>query len=520
MSHLKLSLIVVILFTCLGLSAQNIANQYFIYSTNPQDNVAVLNAANVLSSNVIEFSEPNQHLALLEWDGNPFVYGSINVNSMVQIMSITQGDSNEPKPIDIDGGTLNAPHNPIKGSGTIGSTDNCYPTNSSFNQAGNVTKVGIFDTGLNYIDAQNQGYEFKYVTEIGAEGVQDENGHGTHVGTIIDGIYHRYMPNDPLHYVIGSSFDQNGQSTLFNLISSIEDALHLGGIDIMNFSFSYPSSGSEEGDAFYLLLNSAIADDVLFVSAAGNDDYNLDNNTSSTPGVPGDNGIHTYFPAAFTLDNVLGVGSYICGSKGTKLKSYFSNFGTTSIDFAAPGESIIGLNENNEFVAMSGTSQATAMVTGAAAVLKSKFNHLKPEELKCVLINFGEDAYNLQSQFKYGKTLSIENFINEVEIICSEESGNGNMGGSSSNEILIKSIKLSPVPFVDILNIQYIANMNSDVTFQVYGINGQLVSSNKEQALKGNNDFTINFNNIAYNNQYILRIISNDRIETRKISRF
>ena len=63
----------------------------------------------------------------------------------------------------------------------------------------------------------------------------------------------------------------------------------------------------------------------VFVAAAGN--HSNDN----------DNPQHAYYPASFTLPNLIGVASV--GPSGTL--SGFSNYGNSTIELGAPGESIL-----------------------------------------------------------------------------------------------------------------------------------------------------------------------------------
>ena len=519
MIKFTLTLALTILLSSLGLNAQNnIDNQYFVYTTHKEDHAAVDNAAFLLNSIVLEYSGPEQHLALLEWDGTPIIDGAYTLNTMVDIMEKIKGNTPTPPIPDVDGGTINEDFNPIKGPGSSTAKNRCYaPLQSADLNAAQGVTIGIFDTGLNYEIAQNNGYNFESVLPLGGD-VTDSHGHGTHIGTIIDDIYHKYIKNIPLNYVIGSSFDENGQSTLFNLVASVEDAMHIGGIDVMNFSFSY-TGDTPEGDAFYLLLDSPIAEDILFVTAAGNDAFDLDGNT---PAGGASNQLLTYFPAAFDLPNILSVGSFGCGGKQIKIKSDFSNYGTTSVDFGAPGEDIKGLDEKGELVAMSGTSQATAVVSGTATVALALNDHLTTEELKCALISFGDDTPSFALEFKYARAVNVNNIIAADIPACTLQNEQGQSGGglTSSSEEIYLSTNIFPNPISDILHIEYSASVDSELTFEVYSFNGQLISTIREQAYKGNNDFSINFNNITFNNQYILRIISNDKIDTRKISRF
>lgn len=501
------------MFAYFGLNAQNIDNQFFVYTENPQANAAVFNAANLLSSVVVEYSGPNQHLALLEWDGNPFTYGSLTINSMVQIMSVIKGNTTEPKPVEIDGGTLNRLYNPSKSipSGKGGNCSNSGPTPKV---NGTAVTMGIFDTGLNYDVAIHQGYRFSHVTEIGGS-VTDNHGHGTHVGTIIDEVYHDYVENNDLSYVIGSSFDNQGQSTLYGLVSSVEDALHLGGIDIMNFSFTYPVDvgSSEQTDAFYLLLSSSIAQDVLFVCAAGNDNVNID------PNSPVDADKRIYYPAAFSLPTVLSVGSYYCLAPNLSKKSTFSNYGTETVDFAAPGENIMAMDHEGAMVPMTGTSQATAIVSASAAVLKSKFPQFEAEMIKCVLLTMGNPSQYLNQYFKYGRELDLKNILNSTQVICNPEPS-PLLGLALNNTVTTSSpIVASPNPFVNDVTISVVSEVKTDALFEVFDISGSLVLSFKDQLQRGSNELNVNFDNVAHSNQYIIRIITDDNIHTTRLVR-
>ncbi len=109
--------------------------------------------------------------------------------------------------------------------------------------------------------------------------------------------------------------------------------------------------------------------DVLFITGAGNNSRNL-----------------KYFPAApasYDIDNMLVVGST---DKYGGL-SYFSNYGVKSVDIAAPGSSIYSTIRNNKYFYMSGTSIASAVVSGVAAEVWSNYPHLSAQQVKEVLLS-------------------------------------------------------------------------------------------------------------------------------------
>jgi subtilisin family serine protease len=91
--------------------------------------------------------------------------------------------------------------------------------------------------------------------------------------------------------------------------------------------------------------------DMLFVVASGNDGNDIDNELS-------------IYPACFNLANIITVADIRCDGN----LSLTSNYGEISVDIAAPGTDIISVIPNNKYTYLSGTSFATAMVVGEAAL--------------------------------------------------------------------------------------------------------------------------------------------------------
>lgn len=106
------------------------------------------------------------------------------------------------------------------------------------------------------------------------------------------------------------------------------------------------------------IINWAKSKNVLIIAAAGN--ANTSNN---------------FYPAAYT--GVLGVGSTAASDK----KSSFSNFGSY-IDVMAPGSDIYSCVPTNQYTFMSGTSQASALVTGLAGLMLSLNTNMPVSELE------------------------------------------------------------------------------------------------------------------------------------------
>jgi subtilisin family serine protease len=111
------------------------------------------------------------------------------------------------------------------------------------------------------------------------------------------------------------------------------------------------------------------APNTLFVFAAGNDGTNNDEFPSS--------------PANLRADNVITVAATF----GTGKIAPFSNFGITTVDIAAAGVSINSTVPGNNYLAVSGTSQAAPLVANAAAQVYDSNSSLLPGQIKEILMN-------------------------------------------------------------------------------------------------------------------------------------
>jgi subtilisin family serine protease len=93
-----------------------------------------------------------------------------------------------------------------------------------------------------------------------------------------------------------------------------------------------------------------------------------------------------------------------------------SNWGKTHVDVAAPGENIYSTLPGGRFGYMTGTSQATAFVTGIAALLLSKDPTLTPVQLKEIIMASVDRFPQLESKLvtggrvnAYAALLSLQN---------------------------------------------------------------------------------------------------------------
>ncbi len=208
----------------------------------------------------------------------------------------------------------------------------------------------------------------------------DTHGHGTHVS----GIIAQLAPEVkilPLKYFDQSS---NGEKHMINTIKAIEYARKMGA-HIINYSAGGLSANASEKAA----IERTWRQKILFVAAAGNESSNTD--------------VVGYYPAGYDLPNIISVTAI--NSKTKILPS--SNYSTTKVDLAAPGEDIISSLPGGGYGALTGTSQATAFVSATAALLMSHRPEVTdPEDIIHYLVQTGDWNKNLKNKVRNASRLN------------------------------------------------------------------------------------------------------------------
>ncbi len=126
--------------------------------------------------------------------------------------------------------------------------------------------------------------------------------------------------------------------------------------------------------------------DVLFITSAGNDKLNLDENHNNyyPNDIDGDQEISDNFM-------MIGASSYTLDKR---LRLYLTNYGKKNVDLFAPGYKVYTTLPNNKYRYSPGTSIATALVSGIAALIRSHYPNLKASEVKEILMSSGI-SYNI-----------------------------------------------------------------------------------------------------------------------------
>ena len=238
-------------------------------------------------------------------------------------------------------------------------------------------RVGVIDSGCS--SDHDDLYENIVVRDTSAFtgfSNDDTNGHGTHVcGIIAAEIWNKVGGAGVNPYAQVYSYNalpDNGSGQSEWICASIVMAAD-DGCDIINMSLGSSFYDSTENEAIQYAHDAG----VTVIAAMGNDG----SNTRS-------------YPAAYK--NVIAVAAVDKDSR----RAFFSNYGSWC-DIAAPGVDILSTcNEYYEdyngyplyfeddgeiYGYMSGTSQATPMVTGAAALYMSAYGYKTPAKMESIL---------------------------------------------------------------------------------------------------------------------------------------
>lgn len=203
--------------------------------------------------------------------------------------------------------------------------------------------------------------------------------HGSHVAGIIAGLPH----GDEVQYGVAYKVAKimtvrtvpDGDERDKDVANAIRYAVD-NGAKILNMSFGKPVSPGKKQvwDAMKYAENKG----VLLVKAAGNDNQNI--------------GENEYFPTNFFtqqdekpfISNMIVVGA----STNDKdfLRASFSNYNAKMVDVFAPGQEIYSAVPDAKYEYLPGTSMASPMVAGAAAVLWAYMPNLTPVQIKEALV--------------------------------------------------------------------------------------------------------------------------------------
>lgn len=217
-------------------------------------------------------------------------------------------------------------------------------------------------------------------------GLNTDNFHGTHVAGIIaakrgNGIGIDGVANNVKIMALRAVPD--GDERDKDVANAIRYAVD-NGAQIVNMSFGKGHSPNIQ--YVYDAIEYAESKGVLLVHAAGNSGENID----EAKNFPND-----YLGKKRNMSNWVEVGASSWGSEDNYVGS-FSNYGKRNVDVFAPGVTINSSAPDNSYQDADGTSMASPVTAGVAALVLSYFPDLKANQLKDILMKSVRSLNNLR----------------------------------------------------------------------------------------------------------------------------
>jgi subtilisin family serine protease/subtilisin-like proprotein convertase family protein len=304
----------------------------------------------------VRFVEPDYRVSLQQTPNDPDFGNLWGLNNTGQTGGTADADIDAPEAWDVTTGS----HDTIVAVIDTG-VDYTHPDLAAnmWTNPGEIPGNGIDDDGNGYVD-DIHGYDF--VNHDGDP--MDDHFHGTHVAGTIGAVGNDGQGIAGVNWhvqIMALKFlDASGGGYSSDAIAALNYAVANGAV-VSNNSWG----GGSYSAAFQTAIQNARAKGHIFVAAAGNDGSN--NDTSP------------FYPASYNVDNVISVAA----TDHTDSLAYFSNYGASTVDLAAPGVNIYSTFPTKQTQAMkdegfgpnygtiSGTSMATPHVTGVVALVRS-----------------------------------------------------------------------------------------------------------------------------------------------------
>src|SRR5687768_6830179 len=200
----------------------------------------------------------------------------------------------------------------------------------------------------------------------------DDNGHGTHCAGIIGAEGENDLGIAGVNWKVRimplKFMNAGGSGTTKDAIEAINYAINRkkAGVNVRIISASWGST--QRSRALEDVIRKAYEADILFVAAAGNSSVNNDR-------MP-------HFPSSYNVPNVVSVAALDRNDQLAK----FSNWGVKSVAIGAPGVDILSTWLGNAYEEKSGTSMATPVVAGVAALIVAEHPRMSVDDVRKKLL--------------------------------------------------------------------------------------------------------------------------------------
>jgi serine protease AprX len=284
----------------------------------------------------------------------------------------------------------------------------------SYGFYGEGVDVALIDSGVSSVEGMFAGKNLVHGPDLSFESQDpnlahvDTNGHGTHMAGIIAGRKgygaSKFYGMAPYSRIISLKVaTREGITDVSQVIAAINwvvEHRNTDGLNIRVLNLSFGTDGVQDYllDPLAFAVEQAWNNGIVVVVAAGNDGNGFDLRNPA------------YDPFVIAVGSAETNGTY---TTSDDIVSSFSNCGTEDrhVDVVAPGRSIVSLrnpgsyaDENNpqsvvgaDMMLGSGTSQAAAVVSGAAALIIDQNPYATPDHVKALLMGTARPIWDAKS---------------------------------------------------------------------------------------------------------------------------
>ena len=214
----------------------------------------------------------------------------------------------------------------------------------------------------------------------------DDNGHGTHCAGIIGAEGGNDIGITGVNWKIEimplKFMNAGGFGTTKDAIEAINYVIDRKqkGVNVRIISASWGST--QKSRALEAVIRKAYDEGILFVAASGNASTNNDRSP--------------HYPSSY--NNVVSVAAL---DRNDRLAS-FSNYGVKSVQIAAPGKDILSTWPGDAYEEHSGTSMATPVVAGVAALIVAKNPRISVDDLRGKVLSSVDQLDSLKGKVATG----------------------------------------------------------------------------------------------------------------------